>query len=893
MALTSGTRLGSYEILSPIGKGGMGEVYRANDTRLDRTVAIKVVPEHLAKSPERKQRFEREAKAISRLNHPHICTLYDVGEQDGVDYLVMEYIEGETLAERLKKGALPLDKALEYGIQIADGLDTAHRAGIVHRDLKPGNVMLTTPGVKLLDFGLAKALAVDSGTNFSESPTMTSEGTRAGVVLGTPSYMSPEQARGEGVDPRADIWSFGCVVYEMLTGQAAFTKNTVSETLASVLTGEPDWAALAPTAPPALRIMLRRCMEKDVNRRLPHIGAARIELADATELKKRAPASTRWWRPLLAGVAVLAVVLGIVWLSKDRLGPSETNPSVSRASVDPSPGESWVIGPHDPDIAISPDGLQIAYIARRDAGIQLVVRRLDEFESKALGGFGGFIRQPFFSPEGEWIGFVAGNVIKKVAVDGSAAVTVCVLPRYLSGATWAPDGTIIFGTLNGGLFRVPSAGGEPEQLTNPAGSAHRWPTMLPGGDAVLFASVLGAGSDVRVRSLTSGEEKVVVEGATFPLYAGTGHLLYVAAGVLWGVAFDVERLEVVGDAVPVVDGVMIKGPSEDGLGAADIGIASNGTLLYRPSGAKESGEIRAPTLVWVDRDGTEESLNLEPREYGRLRLTGDGTQIAVEVDDADTGQSNVWVGRVDDGTPLSQLTFDPARDSYPVWTTDGQHVIFGSEREGGGVFWKRADGAGSVERLLRFDAYWRGPVFVTQDGTGLVYARIRRGTSTDTESTHRVLSLRDDRTDEALALHSHFNASISPDGRWVTYISEETGNFEVYVQPFPNPSGSKWRISPSGGRDPVWSRDGRELFYLRENTMLAVRVITEPSFATEPAVELFDGPYVDASGRYYDVAPDGRFLMIKPGWLSAGREAPLRIVFNWFEELKRLVPTDK
>jgi len=332
------------------------------------------------------------------------------------------------------------------------------------------------------------------------------------------------------------------------------------------------------------------------------------------------------------------------------------------------------------------------------------------------------------------------------------------------------------------------------------------------------------------------------------------------------------------------------------MGAADIGIAGNGTLVYRPSGVTGSGASGASggsgaaKLVWVDRDGREESLNLEPRGYGRLQLTGDGTQIAVEVVDADTEESDVWVGRLD-GTPLRQLTFDPARDSYPVWTPDGQHVIFFSLREDGGVFWKRADGTGSVERLLpAFETYFRVPMFVTPDGTGLVHMRASR--NTPQKLSLRLLSLGDDRIDQPVPLHFTGNAAISPDGRWMAYISEETGDFEVYVQPYPNPGGSKWRITSSGGRDPVWSRDGRELFYQRDITMFAVRITTEPSFSAEPAVALFDGPYLDASGRYYDVTPDGRFLMIKPGWLSAGRQAPLHIVLNWFEELERLVPTD-
>jgi serine/threonine-protein kinase len=902
MPLTPGTMFGPYEVLSPLGSGGMGEVYRARDTKLGRDVALKVLPDTFAHDPERLARFQREAQLLASLNHPNIGGIYGFEDAADTQALVLELVDGSTLADRLAQGRIAVQEALPLARQIADALEAAHGAGVTHRDVKPANVKVRPDGmVKVLDFGLAKAAASGpagpSADDLSQSPTLTAA-TGIGVVMGTAAYMSPEQARGKTVDQRTDIWAFGCVLYEMLTSRPPFHGDTIADTLAGVVDREPDWQALPADVPPAVRTLLRRCLQKDPHERLPHIGAARLEIGDAIAARAPAPVSPVLAAPrrplgLAARAALLlgvALVAALGWLAT-RSGPPARSPlTVARVSIDPAPGESWVISPHDPDLAISPDGERIAYIGRREDRNELIVRRLDEFEGLSLGSFGGTVRHPFFSPDGKWVGFVDGNVLKKTAVTGGRAVTVCVLPSYMSGAAWGSDHIITFGTLNTGLFRVSAAGGQPEALPTEAqatGRNARWPETLPGGKAILFAAI-GAGGDgeIRVRSLKTAEERVIIPSATFPRYAGTGHLLYVADGALWGVRFDANALEIAGTAEPVVDGVMIKGPPQTGLGAANVAIAASGTLVYRPSGA---GAGDASTLVWVDRDGREEPWNLEPRAYGRMQLSPDGSKVAIEVADAALKNTDIWVGDVG-GASLSQLTFDPALDEFPVWTPDGARVIFKSSREGGGLYQKRADGTGPAERLLAYPAVIQA-YFVTPDGRELVYIR-RADPQSGAAGGYFGLRLDGTGTNRQLPLNPGPVAALSPDGRWMAHSSEETGNFEVYVQPFPNPDGAKWRITTGGGRDPVWSRDGTELFFQNDTTMFAAAVTTGRAFAAAPAVALFDGPYVDSNGRWYDVAPDGRFLLIKPGWLSAGRDAPLYVVLNWLQELKQRVPIE-
>ena len=803
-----------------------------------------------------------------------------MGSDAGVEYLVMEYLAGETLKDRIARGPMSIDDVLRIGGEIAEGVDAAHRKGIVHRDLKPGNAMLTGTGTKVLDFGLAREVAAP-GPIDSEMATLSAV-TQHGTIVGTMPYMAPEQLEGKRSDSRSDVWALGCVLYEMATGERPFQGETEASLIGAIMESNP---LPHPLVPEQLDAVLRRCLEKDPERRWQSARELTLELRALEITDRRAPGGEL----LAAALVVLALVLvaGAAWLTLRSARPGATPLSVSRLSLNPSPGETWVISPHDPDFAIAPDGERIAYIGRRSDETHLVVRRLDEFEGVSLGSFGGAIHYPFFSPDGEWVGFAAGNVLKKAAVDGSVTVTVCALPGYMSGATWSADNIIIIGTLNHGLYRVPSTGGEPEPLETEAfdeDRSARWPHILPGGQAVLFASTDRGVSEVRVRSLARAEEKVLVAGAEFPHYTSTGHLLYVTDGVLWAVGFDTEDLEVTGDAVPVVDDVMIKGLRQTGMGAANVDISENGTLIYRPGG---TGDNQTSTLVLVHRSGREEPLDLGFGTYGRPRLSPDGSRLAVEITDANLTNTDIWVGDVD-GPGLRQFTFDPAPDRYAVWTPDGRRVLFHSERDGGGVHSKLADGTGTVERLLSGPGFMQ-QYFVTPDGNDLVYFRSLP------EPALVGLSLRTDANGDARVLELELGilAAISPDGRWLASNSDETGDFEVYVQPYPNPDGAKWRITFGGGRDPVWSRDGGELFYQNDTTMFAVAVTTEDTFSVAPPVALFDGPYVDSIGRWYDVAPDGKFLMVKPGWLGDGRETPvIHVVLNWFQELKRLAPID-
>ena len=561
---------------------------------------------------------------------------------------------------------------------------------------------------------------------------------------------------------------------------------------------------------------------------------------------------------------------------------------VTRTSINPSRGESWVISPHDPDFAIAPDGQRIAYIGRRGNANHVVVRRLDEFEGRSLGSFGGVVRDPFFSPDGQWIGFTDGNALKKVNVRDATAATIATLPGYTTGASWGAGDTIVFGTLNSGLFTVSAAGGQPSPLETAARTERRsprWPYFLPDGRALLYAAVNARGdSEVRVLSLDGGDDRVLVEHATFPRYASSGHLIYVADGVLWAAAFDPKEFVLVGTPVPIVDGVMIKGPRQTGLGAANVGVADNGTLVYRAVGPEGSG---TSTLVWVDRDGREETLRFAPQLYGRLQLSRDGSKIAIELTDPNLTNTDIWVGEVS-GSSLRRLTFDPAVDDYPIWTTDAKRVAFRSGRDNGGLFLRSADGSGRVQRLVSSE-FGTQPYFELPDRSGLVFAASRAGSPFAFYS----VSVDGDHVPMKLDLHNGFVAAISADGKWFAYSSDESGNFEIYVQPYPNPDQEKWRITSNGGRDPVWSADGSELYYQNDTTVYASAVTTEPAFAAAPGVPLFDGPYIDSLGRWYDVAPDGRFLMVKPGWLSAARDTPLNVVLNWYEELRQAAPANR
>ena len=894
MALQSGTRLGPYEITAQIGVGGMGEVYRATDTKLKREVAVKVLPSHVAADPERLARFQREAEVLASLNHPDIAAIYGLEEAESTKALVMELVEGPTLEDRIAQGAIPVDEALPIAKQIAEALEAAHEQGIIHRDLKPANVKLRPDGVvKVLDFGLAKALEPTSAMSpgMSQAPTITTPAmTQAGMILGTAAYMSPEQAKGRAVDKRSDVWAFGAVLYEMLTGKRAFAGGDVSEVLASVLAREPDWALLPDGMSPVLGTYVRRCLHKDPKQRVHDIADVRLALEGAFEtgVPQTAEAAVvvqraAWRRAVVPVTAVIisAIVTGAaVWLAM-RPAP----PPLVRMEVTTSGDATLRMNGNDRDFSVTPDGSRIVYRGEN----RLLVRALDQLEPTALTGLGA-PRGPFVSPDGQWVGFFDVDVLKKVAITGGPQVTVTRWDGGPRGATWGEDDTIIYAsnTLDTGLRRVSAAGGDPTVLTTPDAErgevGHRWPQFLPGGEAVLFTVVHGGGAEnmeLAVLDLTTMEQKVLLSGGSHAQYAATGHLVYGADGTLRAVPFDLEQLELTGDPVPLLEGVMTV-PS----GAVEFSLSANGSLVYVVGDARRAV---SRSLVWVDRQGREEPLVAPPRLYFYPRLSPDGTRVALDVRDQ---EQDIWIWNLARGGPLTRLTFDPGQDQYPVWTPDGTRVAFTSRADGpSNLYWKAADGTGTVDRLTEGSNAQFGHSF-SPDGESLVLREDTSGAGMDLS----VLSLAGDRGVETL-LASEFeelNGELSPDGRWMAYQSNQSGREEVFVRPFPNVEDGQWQISNSGGTEPLWASNGRELFYRRGAALMTVPVQTEPSFTPATPVVLFEGDYVTARGRGYDVAPDGqRFLMIKQGG-SDDASAPqnLILVLNWFEELRRLVPTD-
>jgi Tol biopolymer transport system component/tRNA A-37 threonylcarbamoyl transferase component Bud32 len=900
MAIPAGTRLGTYEITTHIGSGGMGEVYQAHDTKLGRDVAIKVLPEKFARDFERLARFQREAKLLAALNHPNIATIHGLEQSGETHYLVMELVSGETLRDRiLRDGGLPITETLKIAKQIAEALEAAHNneRAIIHRDLKPANVKVTPEGrVKVLDFGLAKAFAADAATEDpSNSPTLSMNPTQQGVIMGTAAYMSPEQARGSGADRSTDIWAFGCVLYELLTGKPAFQGQAMTDILASVVKTEPDWSQLPADTPPSIRTLLRRCLRKERHQRLQDAAGLRIEIEDV--LSGGIPAAESTAAPAPIGrlaflgrmgwtIAAAALVVGAalagggVWLLT-RPGPA---PAV-RTEIATSGASALSIGGFDRDLAISPDGSHIVY---RGNG-RLLVRALDQLEPAVLTGVSGAARGPFFSPEGQWIGFVDGP-LKKVAITGGPAVTIGSLDGLSRGATWGPDGSIVFATNNPttGLFRVSEGGGEPAVLTRPnrerGETDHFWPEWLPGGQAVLFTITTTGGTDnsqVAVLDLRTGAQKTVVRGGSHAHYVESGHLVYAAAGTLRAVRFDLGRLETVGTSVPVVPEVVTT-PQ----GGADFDVARNGTLVYVQGGVA-AGTAR--TLVWVDRQGREEAIKAPARAYVAPRLTPDGTRIALDIRDQ---ESDIWIWDLARET-LTRLTFDPTLDRYPVWTPDSKRVIFASDRAGpSNLYWQAADNTGTVERLTESpNVQW--PDSISPDGTRLIFEE------QTTSSDLLALTLDKDRKAEPLAqspMYSERTGEISPDGRWLAYSSSESGQDEIYVRPFPEVNSGKSQVSTIGGAQPLWARNGQELFYVAlDGALMRVAVERGPSWRNGTPAKLFDNTYAWAiagiDGPSYDISPDGRrFLAIKPSTEQTRAPTNLVVVQNWFEELKHRVP---
>jgi Tol biopolymer transport system component len=901
MSIAAGTRLGSYEVVAQIGAGGMGEVYRAHDTKLARDVAIKVLPANFVNDPERLARFQREARMLAALNHPNIATIHGLEQSDGVTCLVMELVPGETLADRIKAGPVPVEETLKIAVQIAEALEAAHEKNIIHRDLKPTNVKVTPDGkVKVLDFGLAKAFAGDAENDDpSNSPTLSATATMQGVILGTAAYMSPEQARGKTFDKRADIWAFGCVLYELLTGKDTFRGETVTEILAAVLKEEPDWRALPVSTPSKIRDLLGRCLQKDLRRRLHDAADARIEIEEALATPSVAePAAAAKGirllgrRELLFGVGALLFVAVITSLVTWNLKPSPPQP-VTRAAINLPPGQQLAALESGPAVAISPDGSHLAYVAQQGGVQQLYFRAMDSQEGKSIPGTEGAVN-PFFSPDGQWLGFFAGGNLKKVSVGGGAPQTLAdaALPR---GASWSSQGMVAFApSTNGALLQVSDAGGTLQALTRleKGDISQRWPEFLPGGKALLFAASANtsswANAQVAVQSLGTGERQNLIQGGTNPRYAPSGHLVYSQGGSLMAVPFDLQRLAVTGPPVPVVERVLQSSVS----GVAQYSFSSSGSVVYIPGGI-QSAQSR---MVWVSRSGAAQPLDAPVRPYRGPRLSPDGRRIAVAIEEQ---ESQTWIFDVSRET-LTRLTFAGSANYNSVWTPDGKRLVFNSNKEGPlNLFWQLADGSGGLERLTT-GQYTQAPMSWSPDGQVLSYIEI-----SPTTGRHVWMLPMGDSSPGAgqvrkpqIFRQTQFTESaprFSPDGRWLAYLSNESGRFEIYVQPYPGPGG-KWQISTEGGTEPVWNPNGRELFYRSGDKMFAVDVATQPGFSAGKPRMLFEGKYEPAPATFpnYDVSADGqRFLMLK--LVEQAEEAPtqINVVLNWFEELKQKVPPGK
>jgi len=898
MPLVSGTKLGPYEVVGPLGAGGMGEVYRARDRRLGRDVAVKILPGQVSNDPVRRQRFEREAKTISSLNHPHICTLHDIGSQDGVDYLVMECLEGETLAKRLEKGPLPLEQVLKYGMQIADALDKAHRNGVVHRDLKPGNIMLTSTGAKLLDFGLAKpSAALTSVATLTATVTQTSPMTEQGAIVGTFQYMSPEQVEGSELDGRSDIFSLGAVLYEMLTGQRAFQGKSQLSVASAILEKEPaPISAVKPLTPPALDHAIRRCLAKDIEDRWQTARDLALEmkwLAESSSPYTLAPAAPRHtlrtqWRSVAAwssGSFILAAIAtSAVWNWKAPFSlPARP---VSRFTITLPAGQQLAGLDGGPAVALSPDGMHLAYVARQGGGAPLLyLRPMDGFEAHAIPGTEDAVN-PFFSPDGRSLGFFAGTKLKKVAVNGGPAQTLGEVPMG-RGASWSEQGMIATApTNNSSLRQMSDAGGSLQPVTrfNKGEIAHRWPEFLPGGNALLFAAAATNfnwnHAQIAVQSLATGERHDLIKEATHPRYALSEHLIYAQGASLMAVPFDARRLAVTGAAVPVVEGVLQSLNS----GAAQYSISASGALAYIPGNVASTQS----KLVWVTRNGTEQPISAPARAYVFPRVSPDGGRVAVDIREQEAQE---WLYDLSRGT-LTRLTFEGSLSISAAWAPDSKRLAVQSDKGGPlNIFWEPADGSGGLERLTTSESL-QFPMSWSRDGQFLAYGEIDPNSGYDIW----VLRLSDHKAEPFL--RTPFNESVpqfSPDGHWLAYVSDESGRWEVYVQPYPGPGG-KSQISTEGGMEPVWNPKGAELFYRTGDRMMAVDVATQPSFhAGKPRV-LFEGRYerTPATGPNYDVAPDGqRFLMLKPSEQEAAAPNQIDVVLNWFEELKRRVPPGK
>jgi serine/threonine-protein kinase len=888
MTLSPGTRLGSYEVVSALGAGGMGEVYRARDVRLDRTVAIKVLPAQLATDPQFRERFEREARAISQLTHPHICTLHDVGEHDHLAFLVMEHLEGETLAARLTRGRIPVSEAVRIASELASALDQAHRRGLIHRDLKPGNVMLTRSGAKLLDFGLAKGQAggaVDLPATVG--PTVAAPLTAQGTILGTVQYMAPEQIEGREATPRTDIFALGVVLYEMLTGRPPFEGSTPASLLGAILKDDaPALSDVLPVAPPMLDHLVRTCLAKnpderwqsaaDLHRQLKWVAGSLTSASLRGEVTPRRVAIWRRPVPLGAGIAaaVLVGLLGVAVASVWKRGGAPLVGSRAARLTILLPPDQQLDRASSP-VAISPAGTHVAYVGIGDGRQQLYLRAIDNHDIRPLAGT-DWATSPFFSPDGQWVGFFAQGRLKKVSISAGIVQTLCDAGGW--GGAWAPDDFIYFAPDAGsGLLKVSASGGTPVEVTRLDRArgeiSHRWPQVLPGGKAVMFTMWTGPGQDekhVAAQRLDSGQRVTVVQAGQTGRYVASGHLIYARADELFAIRFNRDSLQTTGQAVRLVDSVLI------GNQGAHFDASESGDLVRVPGDPRRLDR----RLVWVTRNGGVEPVSAPVRPYaGTVAISPDGRFAAVDVLEESI---NIWVYDFSRGT-LTPLIKGNGSSQVPRWTPDGTRIVYRGTRLGSRTLWWAPVSQPAAEQ--RLTESWATPSGWSNDGKWLLYLSqggIWMVPVAEAGKPRPVL--------ESPASVAH--PRLSPDGRWLAYTSNVSGRIEVFVQPFPGP-GPRVQISTNFGSEPVWSPDGRELFYLdRDTQLMVVDITTKPTFKAGLPRVLVRGRYMFNSNPAagYDVSPDGRrFLRVQPLHPDPPTNQ-INVVLNWFEELRRVLP---
>jgi serine/threonine-protein kinase len=903
----SGRRIGSFDVGPLIGAGGMGEVYRGRDTKLNRDVAIKVLLPAVANDAERLARFNREAQVLASLNHPNIAHIHGIAEGESGPLLILEFVDGPTLADRLANGALPIDEAMAIAKQIADALEAAHERGIIHRDLKPANIKVDDSGtVKVLDFGLAKALdpTASQGGQLENSPTITSPAmTQAGLILGTAAYMSPEQAKGRVVDKRTDVWAFGCVLYEMLTGKRAFEGEDVTDTIAAVVRAEPDWSALPDTTPPQARLLIRRCLDKDRRTRIGDISVARFLLSEPvipgsdTKPSLTKPSVARAGALAIAAMALgAAVVAAIAW----SLWPRPAAGKVARFTLKPIAPFPLIVQGTDRDVAMAHDGSFFVYRSSSNSPAHLVVRSLSAIDGRDLEGTNG-ARLPAISPDGKWVAFFAAGQLRKVPISGGPASRLCEVDGGPRGISWGDDGNIVFSaTRNGALLRVGPDGGEPVAITKPAdGIVHSSPFVLPGSKAVLYTARTAANTSpsIRVVDLQTGNERALVDTGQDPAYVSGGLMLYVTApsvadgsriGSLRAIRFDSHRLEITGDSVAIEDQIFV-GPT----GVSNFSASHAGDIVYVP-GSAATGPTLQRELVWVDRAGREYPIKAPRRAYASLRLSPDGSKAVLDARDQ---TNDIWIWDFARET-LTALNISPAQDMAPIWTAEGKRIIWTATRVSSipNLYWQSADGTGTPEPLSTSTGN-QFPTSATPDGRYTIYFGTGgRLQGTDIYQFDMSDSAR--RSEQIIGSPSlEMGGEISPDGRWIAYHSDETRERQVIVRPFPNVNEGRTQISTDGGSRPAFSRRGDELFYLDRNGFLTAVPFTTKGTTLVPGAPktILRTAYLAGSSalgldlRAYDVSPDGkRFLMIKDDASSdQSANAPeMVVVLNLASELR-------